>query len=237
MPKRKFERPPQTPLKALAKELGAGWHQAGTPMQPQVSRADSAYKNGKDVLKGLGLDPNRPLALGRIVLSLEPDIPALLGLEELPSSIHQNPHPRVALVRQKNSRFWPEDFAWRAYDYTQRHAPSTSRQQLEGTGHLRLHSADSTSDFYTVRLKIDDEAPAGQDMIEEGQRLYSKFSRKPETLQPKTLKPNATLYLLDEAYAKEHVRDLRAKIDYKEVTFILGAVDLGYTYVRPETTP
>lgn len=237
MPRRKFERPPQTPLKALAKELGADWHQPGTPMRPQVSRADSAYKNGKDVLKGLGLDSNRPLALGRLVLSLEPDILALLGLEELPSSIHPNPHPRVALIREKNSRFWPEDFAWRAYDYTQHHAPRTSRQELKGTGSLRLYSAASTPDFYTVRLNFDAETTAGQDMIEESQRLYSKFSRKPESLQPKILKPNATLYLLDEACAEEHVHDLRAKIGYMKVTFTLGAVGLGHTYARPEATP
>lgn len=74
-------------------------------------------------------------------------------------------------------------------------------------------------------------------MIEESQRLYPQFSRKPESLQPRALKPNATLYLLDKEYAQEHRRDLEAKIDYKKVAFTLGAVSLGYTYVRPESTP
>lgn len=237
MPKRTFRRQGGTPLNELAKELGIKQRQADVPVRPQASRtASSTDKRGEAVLAELGLESSPRLALGRLVLSVTPDIQSLLGLEEIPPFIHPNPHSRVSLVRAKNSSFPHVKFAQKGYAYTQRpiEHPIVSRQRLEGTGHLKLFSSDSTPPFYTVRLIVNPETTAGKDMIRESQELSWELSCK-----PKTLKPNAILHSLDipTEYTEEHIRSLDERIDYAPVTFALGAVTLGYNYVRPEVTP
>lgn len=232
MPKRTFRRQGGTPLNELAKELNAKQHQADVLAQSQISRAASAEKRGEAVLAELGLESSSRLALGRLVLSVTPDIQSLLGLEEIPPFIHPNPHSRVSLIRARaKGTFVPVKFAQKGYAYMQRH--DESREPLEGKGHLRLFSPASTPPFHTVQLIVDPNTPAGEDMIRESQKLSWEFS-----CQPKTLKPNAILYSLDiPECMEERVPSLMEKINYAPVTFALGAVTLGYNYVRPDVTP
>ena len=229
MPKRIFTKQGGIPLKELAEELGVNQPQTGTPVQSQTSRAAFVKKRGEVILKELGLESSSRLALGRLVLSVTPDIQSLPGLKEMLPFVHPNPHPRVSLVRAKGSSFMPVKFAQEGYLYTQR--PTTSKQQLEGAGHLKLFSSTSTPPFYTVRLIVDPETPAAKDMIRESKELSWELSCK-----SKTLKPNAILHSLDipTEYTEGHIRNLNERIDYTPVTFILGAVSLGYNYVRPK---